>query len=204
MKLKTSLIIISVFVSSILFANTDIKNQNISKHKPKISFREVIWGVTHPFIALKVKRLTHKALIATDSLGKHNILKDKSGGRLDAYKHSFWMALLSQNIKEKKARRIGIIHEKVNYNSYKRHGSCQDSSASAMDLLNNEIGIVIGTNNKNISENNLSELIIESIDNGKMYILKKDTKGNFLDCSNKIIDLNKEKGWDKRKCVISS
>ena len=196
---KIYILVVLLFVSTSILANSKTTN-----HKPKISFREIIWGITHPFIALKVKRITHNALFVTDSLGKAKILTDKSGGRLDAFKHSYWMASLAKEIKPQKARKIGEIHEKVNYKSYKNGTSSQDSTASAMDLLNNEIGISIGTINKSKSKKELISIIIDAIENGKMYIIKKDKKGNYLDCNNHIIDLSKEKGWDKRKCLVGS
>ena len=199
MNIKTILISLLIFLNLLVYGNG-----SSTAIKSKIAVREVIWGITHPFIALKVKRLTKEALSTTDSLQKYNVLFDKSGGQLDAFKHSYWMALLSQEIKIKKARRIGIIHEKVNYKSFKRNHSVQDSAASEMDLLNNEVGIALGSNNKSLSKKELTSLTINYIKLGKMYIIKKDDKGNCLDKDNKIIDLSVEKEWDKRKCIIGS
>jgi len=199
MRLKAFLISLLILLNILVYGNSS--NTAV---KSKIAVREVIWGITHPFIAFKVKRLTKEALSTTDSLQNHNILFDRSGGQLDAFKHSYWMALLSQEIKAKKARKIGIIHEKVNYKSFKRNYSVQDSAASTMDLLNNEVGISLGSNNKLMSRKELTELTISYIKQGKMYIIKKDNNGNCLDKDNKIIDLSVEKNWDKRKCIIGS
>ena len=199
MNLKTLLISLLILLNLLVYGNN-----SSNAIKSKIAVREIIWGITHPFIALKVKRLTKEALYTTDSLQNHNILYDRSGGQLDAFKHSYWMALLSQEIKAKKALKIGIIHEKMNYNSFKKNYNVQDSAASSMDILNNNVGITLGSNNKLMSKNELTSLIISYIKQGKMYIIKKDDKGNCLDKDNKIIDLSVEKEWDKRKCIIGS
>ena len=171
------------------------------------AFREVIWGITHPFIVLKVNKLTKISMIVTDSLGKANVLIGKSGGDLDAFKHSFWMASLAQNIKERKARKIGIIHEKVNYRQYKRalrKGRCvQDSTASVMDLKNNEEGIKMGSKNKNISEQQLIKKIIFAVENGDLFIVSKDDKANYLDCNGNIL-LETDCRWNKGRCLMKS
>jgi hypothetical protein len=114
------------------------------------------------------------------------------------------MALLSQNIKSKKAKRLGEIHEKINYRQFKKQYSSQDSAASLMDLKNNEVGIAFGEKYKSIGNDELVKIIINAIKNGELYRLKKDKHGNYLDCNDKIIDLEKEQDWDKRKCIIKT
>lgn len=172
--------------------------------KIKISKREILWGISHPIIANKTLKITSLAMNITDSIEANNILSDRSGGNLDAFKHAIWMALLSQHINSRKARRIGIIHEKINYREYKRGNSSQDSAASLMDLKNNEVGIYIYENNKSLSRQDLVNIIIEKIKNGELYRIKKDEEGEYLDCNNRIIDIDKEKGWNKRKCIIKT
>ena len=207
MRISILYIIAFLIVANNCQASTNAYSKSsayIAKPKISISFREALWAITHPFIAPKVHKITKEALKTTKKIGEENILSDVNGGKLDAFKHAYWMALLSQEIKESKARRLGEIHEYVNYISYKRGKSNQDSLASAMDLLNNEAGINIGKNNKFTSTNQLINLVICDIKDGNMYIISKDSLGNYLDCDNKIIDLSKEKKWHKRKCLISS
>lgn len=182
-------------------------NVNATNYANTPAFREIVWGICHPFIAVKVQRISKRSMFVTDSIGKENILFDKSGGDLDAFKHSFWMASLSQEIKEKKAGRIGIIHEKVNYHQHKkalRKGKCvQDSTASLMDLKNNEVGIKIGSRNKNISEQKLIKKIIFAVENGELFVVKKDKKGNYLDCEGEILPKTDCK-WNKGRCLVKS
>ena len=202
--LNSKKIIISILFFMLL-CNYDLYADSTpvsNKKKLKISSREIIWAITHPFIANKVLKITKKALKITDSLENYNILFDRSGGNLDAFKHAYWMALLSQNISRNKARKIGVIHEKINYREYKRGISAQDSAASLMDLKNNEIGISIIENNKFLSHQELINTIIEAINNGELYRIKKNKKGEYLDSNNQVIDLSKENGWNKRKCIV--
>ena len=194
------------FFAILITATSDLKASNLqtntAKHNIKITFREFIWAVSHPFIVKKVLTISKITLNITDSLESHNILSDRSGGNLDAFKHSYWMAMLTKNIKSKKAKRLGIIHEKTNYQQFIRGNNSQDSAASLMDLKNNEIGIYYGEKYRNKSNEELINALISAIKNGELYRLKKDEYGNYLDCNNTIIDLKKEKDWDKRKCII--
>ena len=196
------LLIITIFFFTLKNSSIEAASDNSIP-----AFREIVWGICHPFIAIKVKRLTKRSMLVTDSIGKDKILFDKSGGNLDAFKHSFWMASLSQNIKEKKARKIGIIHEKVNYRQHKRalrKGKCiQDSTASLMDLKNNDVGILIGLENKKIQESELIKLVIFAVENGELFIVSKDEKGNYLDCNGNIL-LETDCRWNKGRCLMKS
>ena len=197
------------FLLIIAFFFFTLKNNSIeaASDNSTPAFREIIWGICHPFIAIKVKNISRRSMFVTDSIGEKSILIDKSGGNLDAFKHSFWMASLSQNIKEKKARKIGIIHEKVNYKQHKRalrKGKCtQDSTASLMDLENNDIGISIGIENRNIKESELIKLVIFAVKNGELFIVSKDEKGNYLDCNGEILPKDDCK-WNKGRCLVKS
>ena len=70
--------------------------------------------------------------------------KDNNGGKLDAFKHSYWMARLTQGIGKRAAFRLGKAHEKGNYQTYQRRrledGLLPDKPSTDMDLYNNNIG----------------------------------------------------------------
>lgn len=204
MRINIIYIIIILLIGKNSYAKTYESTSIINKPSINLSFREALWVITHPFITPKVYKLTKEAMKTTKKIGNENILSDISGGNLDAFKHAYWMALLSQEIKSSKAQKLGKIHEYVNYISYKRGNNGQDSIASAMDILNNEAGIKIGEANKNANRKELIDIVIRDINNGNMYIIKKDTLDNYLDYDNKIIDLSIEKEWHKRKCLIHS
>jgi hypothetical protein len=119
------------------------------------------------------------------------------------------MARLKQKIGERAARSLGKAHEKGNYLTYKKQkleeGVVPDEIASEMDLFNNEEGLKLIVKKSVISKKVLTYRIINAIFEGKMKIIKKDKKGNFLTCEGKRIAQVDLKGkWKNDKCLISS
>ena len=134
---------------------------------------------------------------------------DPDGGQVDAFRHTFWMASLSQKMRAKKAWRLGKAHEKGNYCSYKKgkleENQVPDSMASVMDLFNNALGIEIGRYQKENSEEELKKLVVTAILDGMARVLAKDKSGNYLDCDGKKIDPALYKGqWSIPKCLVPS
>lgn len=172
--------------------------------KTKVSGPEIRWAIAHPFIAMKAKKISERAIYLTDSIEKIGLLADRSGGQLDAFKHTIWMALLAQSIKPKKAKKLGMAHEKYNYKMYRKGIGGGDLAASEMDLWNNDVGLIIGTSSPDISENKLVEIVITAIKQGKMKIVKKDLQGKSLDCEGKLIDNSSLKTWNNNRCLVSS
>lgn len=183
------------------------------KVKPfrQLSRPEKVWAVLHPFKAKKSYACALRARIVTDSLEKAGVFTDRTGGQLDAFRHAYWMALMiNVGLKEETVRTIGEKHEKGNYLDF-RKGNAEDSivpdsMSCVMDLKNNEKGIELGKQfrdgDKKIS---LINLIIIQIWNGKLFILKKDENGNYMDCEGKYIDLNKFiRIWSIPKCLVGS
>jgi hypothetical protein len=177
----------------------------------KISCPEKRWAICHIFIAKRAYKITKHSLIVTDSILQTQILgTDFQGGDLDAFKHAYWMASLSQHIKWKKAYRLGTAHEKGNYKSFKkgkRKGKINlpDKASSEMDMWNNKAGLIIGRENQNISKIDLQQLVIQAIRNGEMRILKRDSHGNFVTCQNQLIPVDILQGnWDNNKCLEPS
>ena len=115
----------------------------------KLSSAEKTWVVFHGFKAKKAYDISLEAERVTDSIKKKRIIgTDISGGKLDAFKHSYWMARLTQEIGHKRAKRLGTAHEKGNYKAFKKgkeeDGDVPDKISSDMDFFNNEVGIEIG------------------------------------------------------------
>jgi hypothetical protein len=74
-----------------------------------------------------------------------------------------------------------------------------------MDLYNNNEGLKLVSKNSKISKKSLMFKIANAIQLGKMKIIKKDRKGNFLTCDGKLISENSLKGkWINNKCLAAS
>ena len=170
------------------------------KSNKKIKFKmlsrpEKAWSLAHPFIAKKAGVLALKVQRIAKGVEEEGRLgNDYMGGKMDAFRHAYWMASLAQNISAKKVKKLGEAHEKGNYLDFKKRkledGAVPDSMSSVMDLANNVMGIDIGIANQNLSRKKLVELIVTSILKGEMKILKKDTSLTYLDDVNNEIDLN--------------
>ena len=176
----------------------------------KLSCPEKCWSIKHIFVASKAWKITQYVRLQTDSIKKINILDgDVNGGQVDAFRHAFWMALLSQKINWRKAYRLGKAHEKGNYLDFKKHrledGTFPDKVSSDMDFWNNDIGLEIGKANPNISVDSLKNIVIFNICNGKMKVIKKNQTNQFLDNNGNIIESDSLKGkWENSKVLINS
>ncbi|MCE3260239.1 MAG: hypothetical protein K0S12_1880, partial [Bacteroidetes bacterium] len=132
-----------------------------------------------------------------------------NGGKLDAYRHVFFMAAFAQKVKVKKLRKLGKAHEKGNYLQFKRFsledGEIPDSLGTVMDLHNNEIGLSLGASNKTLPLPELEKLALEEIAKGKALIMKRRSDGSYTDCSGSYTDLKLYiKTWNIPKCLVSS
>ena len=192
-----------------------ISNSVMAQDRPaqafgKLSCPEKRWVIFHPFVA---RRAFHAALVARQKsveLEKSDLLdKDADGGQVDAFRHAFWMALMTQKICPAKAIRLGKAHEKGNYRSFRKHqleeSSLPDSMSSVMDLFNNQVGAATGCQNKQLSEPELMSLIVAKIKAGELRKLRKDFLGKPLDCSGTQIESAQYRGkWSIPKCLVPS
>ncbi|MGB1043492.1 MAG: DUF6973 domain-containing protein, partial [Tenacibaculum sp.] len=132
-----------------------------------------------------------------------------SGGQVDAFRHAFWMATLRQKIGKNAARSLGKAHEKENYQTYKKRkledGVIPDEISTKMDLFNNDFGLRLTRKGSKTPRKGLIYRIINAIHQGKLRVIKKDKKGNFLTCNGKIISAKSLQGkWKNNKCLIPS
>jgi hypothetical protein len=184
--------------------------ENYGKAFHNLSRPEKWWVIFHPFVAKKAFRLTQEARNASKEMAKTQLLDgDENGGQVDAFRHAYWMALLSQQICWKKAYKLGVAHEKGNYLDFKKHrleeGALPDSASGAMDLFNNKIGIEIGRADEHLSSAGLQKAVCDSILSGKMKVIFKNQNGEPMDCDSKRIDPEKYKRqWNIPKCIMNS
>jgi len=175
-----------------------------------LSSPEKLWVITHPFIASKALKISEKAReIAQKESGMGVLDNYTNGGKLDAFRHAYWMASLGLTINPRKAIKLGEAHEKGNKRDFKKHrmedGEIPDLIAVKMDLWNNKIGINIAKRNQGLPEEEIKSLVKEEIKNGNCKIIKKNADGYFVSVDNKIIKDQEWKGmWINKRCLVKS
>lgn len=192
------------FISISLNAQSDLKSF-FALSGPKKS-----WVLLHSLKAKKAYEISVEVTRIADSISKTNLLDgDGSGGQVDAFRHAYWMARLRQEVGKSAAKSLGKAHEKENYLMFKNNenedGIVPDEISSIMDLFNNNQGLSLISKNSDISKSGLIYRVINAIHEGKMKIIKKDAKGNFLTCDGEKISPDSLKGkWRNNKCLVSS
>lgn len=182
----------------------------LNAQKLSIGRYEIFWAIKHPFIAKKAFKITKKAKqIAINHITDPDLDGDYNGGQVDAFRHALWMAMLVQEISPKAAKSLGIAHEKTNYRYYLKHknedGSLPDEISTKMDLLNNEVGLELGQIYMGASTDTLIQVVKVAIREGKCWIIKKNSLGDFLDENDNIIPISEIKGkWRNRKVLVPS
>jgi hypothetical protein len=202
-----SICLVALFVFSCIHNSC---SQGIVNRFFKLSCPEKRWVISHLFIANGTYRISKEATEKVIEIASDSTLDgDSNGGQLDAFRHAYWMARITQTYGWRRARSIGKSHEKGNYRDYKKHrledGSLPDESSGQMDFLNNDVGIQIGKDNLTVSPLQLTEIIKEQILAGKLFILRKDEQGHYLKCNGELISSEEIKGnWTTPKCIIES
>jgi hypothetical protein len=193
----------------LLFCFQGFSQTNWQKFK-KLSCPDKTWVVFHVFKAKKAFEISKEAQRVADSVAKTPLLDgDKSGGQVDAFRHTYWMARLRQEIGKNAARRLGEAHEKTNYQQYKKNkledGEQPDEISSEMDLFNNDIGLTYTRKNVPYPKNGLIYRVVNGILAGNNKIIKKGKKRNYLTCDDKLITQRSLKGkWKNNKCLTES
>ena len=195
------------FLSFALISFSQTKENNFQRFR-KLHCPEKRWVLAHPFIARKAWKISNHVQEVSLKMKNDSLLDgDISGGQADAFRHAFWMAALCQKINWRKARKLGIAHEKGNKIDFKKRKKedefLPDSVSIEMDLFNNKIGILIGKQYKNSSEDELISIVKKFVLKGEMKVVKKDIQGNSLDENNQIISdwIGK---WNNRRVLASS
>lgn len=166
-----------------------------AKGKPRLSSYEFLWALRHPFAAIKIKGIHRKAsVIYSQQKLKQEPDSFSVNGKLDAFRHVFFMAAFSQKVKAKKVIRLGKAHEKANYRQFKRDPERnkvqQDSLSTVMDLKNNLIGIGLGRDCRNCSLEELRKKVMELIHEEKVCYILRNNEGRYLNSANEEIKLN--------------
>jgi len=180
----------------------------VSQHE--IGKYEIRWAVFHPFAAVKINFRLKKAMVIYKEVKSSGELDAfESGGKLDAFRHSFTMAYLAQRIRVQKLRKLGIAHEKGNKRQFEKHktefGEWADSLSCVMDLRNNELGFSIGCQNRHFGKEELKREVISQIKAGNAWYLKRNAKNEYVSCQNEpILPENYSGKWFLPKCLVKS
>ncbi len=176
----------------------------------KLNFPVKWWAITHPFVVTKAFEISNIAKQAAIQKEKDIDLDgDYAGGQVDAFRHGYWMSMLSKDIGARKARKLGRAYERSNKIDFKKKiledRYLPDYMSSEMDLHNNEVGIKIGLENSNITNLDLSLVVKNAVLNGEFVIIKKNKNGEFLNSLNKIIPKDEYYGkWYSPKTIVPS
>lgn len=197
---NNSIILILVFW---LFSNGLQAQLKLSKYERR-------WAMIHPVSAIKVKIGLKRTQLVYQEMKKQATPDGyESGGKLDAFRHIYTMAYLSQRISLKKLRTLGVAHEKGNYLSFLRgqyeFTETPDSLGTVMDLNNNELGFKIGIYCKKMNPEDLKNEVLKAIYAGEAWYLKRNSNGVYVMCDGKEINRKEfEKKWFVPKCLIKT
>lgn len=189
-----------------MFLSLVAQESKMKKFK-QLSAPEKCWVLFHSFVAKKALIIAEEARKITAEIKKDKLLKGNgNGGQIDAFRHTYWMARLTQQIGWRRAKSLGKAHEKGNFKDYKKHriedGVVPDKVSSDMDLFNNDVGIKIG---KMTDTFEFKYIVIDAVKEGRCKIIKIDKNGNFLDIEENIIPIELLKGkWENEKCLVKS
>jgi hypothetical protein len=195
-----------LFLIAFLFYSSFLSSQHSGFSK--LEKAEKLWALRHPFAALRIKNSLPNCLSFVEQVKKQKLLDEfENGGCLDAFRHVFTMAFLSQRISVFKLRSLGIAHEKANREQFKKgileNNELPDSVSCKMDLLNNEIGFLIGDKFPELEADSLVKVVLNEINNQGAWQIKRNEKGNYVRCDGKEIQVSElGKVWEIPKCLI--
>jgi uncharacterized protein DUF6973 len=194
-----------LFVS---FAMVSASAQTKTFHK--LSKYEKHWALAHPFAALKVRKHQAEMYAVYKEVKQQKLLDTfENGGKLDAFRHTFAMAYFSKYVQTIKLRKLGKAHEKANHWQFLHHlpdedGELSDSLSSVMDIKNNDIALSLAKEVKKVSTEELKQKIIQLIQTGGVFIMKRNAQSHYVDFNNQVIPAEKLKVWNTPKCLVRS
>jgi len=168
------------------------------------------WVFFHPFIAKKTAKLSSKVVTVTNSDSIKSILgKDGNGGNLDAFRHTYWMAVLTQEIGKRRALKLGIAHEKKNKQDFKKKrledGAIPDSVSIEMDLFNNRVGAGLVEKKQNVTTKEIQGMVILKICKGSTMVIAKNAALQSLDQNGALVmKADWEGKWNSGRVLVLS
>lgn len=90
------------------------------------------------------------------------------GNHRDAFRHTYWNALMTERFGEAWTREYATAHERKEVNK---------AADEAMDLYNNEVGRTLAAANPDSSSERLAEMAAETVRNGATVVIRSDGLG---------------------------
>ena len=202
-----------LFQVILLLACFSVYSQEKSRldHFRDLSRPEKWWVLTHPFSASRALEISLHARKVSEKLSQNPFLDaDGRGGQIDAFRHAYWMALLTQELNARRAWRLGYDHEKGNKLDHLNNKGTTSrwlptEKDCTMDMFNNDAGIAIGLKYPDATREEMKNIIISKLLKGHFIILKKDDHGYLLDCAgNKINRDHYFHSWENPVCLVPS
>ena len=203
--MKHFLLIVFLLTMSILSSaqNAFQSYKNLSKPERK-------WVRQNPIAALRTYKLSQMAAAeAQKYVNDPEFDGDGSGGMVDAFRHTLWMALTTQKIGKRKALALGRAHEeksKIYFESCDpSEPNLPDSIDSEMDFINNQKGADIGIKYPKATYEELVQIVRNTVVSGQCYKIKKNSKGEYLDYEGNVIPQEAIQGkWITPKILVKS
>ena len=136
--------------------------------KEEARFEELTYAILNPINALQARNNAEKAFQAAQNSG----LPNPGDGLQDAFRHAYWNALNTRDIGVDNAEQIATLHEKGFTNPANDPNSPEyDPVAIEMDLFNNRIGRMIGSQYPNATDEQLAALVMQALANGELRVI---------------------------------
>ncbi len=199
-------ILLAFFLTMSIFSTA----QNAFQLYKNLSQPERKWVRHHPLAALRTYKLSQMAAAeAQKYVADPEFDGDGSGGMVDAFRHTLWMALTAQKIGKSKALALGRAHEeksKLYFESCDPYTpNLPDSIDSEMDFINNQKGADIGSKHPKATYEELVEIVRTTVVSGQCYKIKKNSNGDYLDYDGNIIEPKLLQGkWITPKILVRS
>jgi len=209
-KITSSITITAILIYTITILTRSKAYAQFLESYKRLSKPEQQWVRRYPIAAFRTHNLADSAKKeAIRRIKDPDLDADIEGGMVDAFKHTFWMALTAQKIGAKKALLLGKAHEDANKIEFeknpKRKGITQDSIASQMDMLNNIEGAYIGETYPDMPYQELIKIVKQAVVDGKCWKIKKKNVKTYLDSNNNIINIHDyDNKWAIPKVLIRS
>jgi hypothetical protein len=200
----------SIYIKAFVCIFSLIFYQTVGFSQMRLTKYELLWAFRYPKAAFKIKKewplIMRQYKLVMQSKALDTL---ENGGKIDAFRHVYTMAYLLNYVNEDKLRKLGMAHEKGNYNQFLMHqlefSERPDSLATIMDLRNNEVGFEIKKAFPIFNPDSLAKVVIKQIHQGKAWYLKRNNQKNYVSCENEAILLsNYANNWFIPKCLIQT